>query len=94
MTDHKALKDAYKRQSTYYGVIQITNTVNHKIYIDTVPNTKIAGITTSSILKITPMGTRHCRPTGTLWGKTPLRVTSFGKRKRMTWLTCVMNCGN
>lgn len=36
----KQLIQDYKLQPTYYGVIQITNTVNHKIYIDTVPNTK------------------------------------------------------
>ncbi len=38
--DRKAIIQAYKVQPTYYGVIQITNTVNHKIYIDAVPNTK------------------------------------------------------
>lgn len=36
----KQLIQDYKCQPTYYGVIRITNTVNHKIFIDTVPNTK------------------------------------------------------
>ncbi|WP_076652155.1 GIY-YIG nuclease family protein [Lacticaseibacillus paracasei] len=38
--ERKALIQAYKLQPTYYGVIQLTNTINHKIYIDAVPNLK------------------------------------------------------
>lgn len=38
--ERKAKIQAYKQQPTYYGVIQLTNTQNHKIYIDAVPNTK------------------------------------------------------
>lgn len=32
------LRQAYKLATTYYGVIQIENTRNHKIWLDTVPN--------------------------------------------------------
>lgn len=38
--DRKAIIQSYKLQSTYYGVIQLTNQINHKIYIEAVPNTK------------------------------------------------------
>ncbi|MFD1432009.1 GIY-YIG nuclease family protein [Lacticaseibacillus yichunensis] len=38
--DRKTKIRDYKLQPTYYGVIQLTNTVTHKIYIDAVPNTK------------------------------------------------------
>ena len=36
----KELMQAYKAAPTYYGVIQITNRQNGKIFIDTVPNIK------------------------------------------------------
>ena len=36
----KELMQAYKVVPTYYGVIQITNRQNGKIFIDTVPNIK------------------------------------------------------
>lgn len=36
----KALLQEYKQQKTYYGVIQIKNEQNGKIFISAVPNTK------------------------------------------------------
>lgn len=36
----KALQREYKEMTTYYGVIQIKNNHNGKIFLDTVPNTK------------------------------------------------------
>ena len=36
----KVLKEQYKNQKTYMGIIQIENTVNGKIFIDTAVNTK------------------------------------------------------
>lgn len=38
--DRKAIIQAYKLQPTYYGVIQLKNIKNNKIYIEAVPNTK------------------------------------------------------
>ncbi|WP_318766213.1 GIY-YIG nuclease family protein [Lactiplantibacillus carotarum] len=34
----KQLQQAYKMAPTFYGVVQIENLTNHKIFIDTVPN--------------------------------------------------------
>lgn len=36
----KALQREYKEMTTYYGVIQIKNNHNGKIFLDIVPNTK------------------------------------------------------
>jgi len=40
MNKRKELIEAYKQIKTYMGVVQITNTVNGKIYIDSYPNLK------------------------------------------------------
>ncbi|TQR46135.1 GIY-YIG nuclease family protein [Paenibacillus popilliae] len=40
MNKRKELIEAYKQIKTYMGVVQIKNTVNGKIYIDSYPNLK------------------------------------------------------
>ena len=89
--ERKALIQAYKLQPTYYGVIQLTNTINHKIYIDAVPTSKVAGSFTKPTSTTTSIISRHFKSIGIGMANPHFLLLFCGKRKQMTSSTCVPN---
>ncbi|WP_231921701.1 GIY-YIG nuclease family protein [Levilactobacillus zymae] len=82
------LREAYKFAPTYYGVIQIENTRNHKIFIDTVANLHNRWGYYQLNLN---QNFYHGTPLQADWLKDPRRLPtrSSGRPMLPTWSTCV-----